>query len=293
MRTIKQVSDLTGISVRMLHHYDKIELLKPSETTDAGYRLYNDEALETLQQILFFKELDVPLKTIKEILASPQYDKVQALHKQKELLSLKRDRLNELLTLLEKKLQGGGTMSFKEFDMSEYLCVLETFRREHEGEMIQYFGGTDTFDKVIEHTKANEIRVAKLAIKEFGSIEKYTNAIRNNLDHLPAIMEGFQTIKDNAEVSLAQSNELMERLTSDLGRDPTAPEVQAIVQEMDAMVSEQYETLQMERGENYWGFLADLYLTRPEYAAIHDKKYGQGASEYIGKALQYFSENCP
>ena len=62
MRTVKQVSDLTGISVRMLHHYDKIGLLKPTKLTDAGYRLYDDEALEILQQILFFKELDLPLK---------------------------------------------------------------------------------------------------------------------------------------------------------------------------------------------------------------------------------------
>ena len=68
MKTIKQVSDLTGISVRMLHYYDKIGLLKPSKFTEAGYRLYDDEALEILQQILFFKELDIPLKEVKEII---------------------------------------------------------------------------------------------------------------------------------------------------------------------------------------------------------------------------------
>ena len=79
MKTIKQVSDLTGISVRMLHYYDKIGLLKPSNFTDAGYRLYDDEALETLQQILFFKELDIPLKEVKEIMASAHFDKMQAL----------------------------------------------------------------------------------------------------------------------------------------------------------------------------------------------------------------------
>lgn len=62
MKTIKQVSDLTEISVRMLHYYDKIGLLKPSNFTDAGYRLYDEEALETLQQILFFKELDIPFE---------------------------------------------------------------------------------------------------------------------------------------------------------------------------------------------------------------------------------------
>ena len=86
MRTVKQVSDLTGISVRMLHYYDEIGLLKPSEITEAGYRLYDDEALETLQQILFFKELDIPLKEVKEIMLSPYFDKMQALKNQKKLI---------------------------------------------------------------------------------------------------------------------------------------------------------------------------------------------------------------
>ena len=62
MKTVKQVSNLTGLSVRMLHHYDKIDLFKPSKVSESGYRLYSDEDLEILQQILFFKELDFPLK---------------------------------------------------------------------------------------------------------------------------------------------------------------------------------------------------------------------------------------
>lgn len=71
MRTVKEVSNLTGISVRTLHYYDEIGLLKPSVLTEAGYRLYDDKALETLQQILFFRELDLPLKQIKLILENP------------------------------------------------------------------------------------------------------------------------------------------------------------------------------------------------------------------------------
>jgi DNA-binding transcriptional MerR regulator len=291
MRTIKQISDLTGISVRMLHYYDKIGLLKPSAITAAGYRLYDDDSLEILQQILFFKELDVPLKNMREILASPQYDKVQALHRQKELLSLKRDRLNELISLIEKKLKGGSAMSFKEFDMSEYIGVLETFKREHEDEVNQYYGGIDEFGKRIEHIKSNEISIAKMAIKEFGSIEKYTAAMKNNLNNLPSIMEGYQTIKDNADAYLAQSNQLMEYLTSDLSKDPSSADIQEIVKEMDAIVKEQYKILKMDMGENHWGLMADLYLTKPEFIKITDKKYGNGASKFIGEALELYSEN--
>ena len=67
MRTVKEISDLTGISVRTLHYYDEIGLLKPTEKSDAGYRLYDDKALETLQQILFFREFDISLKEIKAV----------------------------------------------------------------------------------------------------------------------------------------------------------------------------------------------------------------------------------
>ena len=123
MRTIKQVSDLTGVSVRMLHYYDQIGLLCPTETTAAGYRLYDDAALETLQQILFFKELQVPLKEMKQILDSPHYDKMQTLQRQKKLLCLRRHRLDELIALIDKKMKGGHTMSFKEFDLSEYFAM--------------------------------------------------------------------------------------------------------------------------------------------------------------------------
>ncbi|MDF2858933.1 MAG: MerR family transcriptional regulator [Neobacillus sp.] len=291
MKTIKQVSDLTGISIRMLHYYDKIGLLKPSSITEAGYRLYGDESLETLQQILFFKELDVPLKNMKEMLESPQYDKVQALHEQKELLSLKRDRLNELIALIERKLKGGSTMSFKEFDMSEYFNALETFKKEHADEVVKYYGSVEEFDKNLETMKSKELEIAKMAIKEFGSIEKYTEAMKNNLNKLPSIMEGFQTVKENADVYLAQTNQLMERLTSDLSKNPSSTDIQEIVKEMDGMVKDHSEIVKMDMGENYWGLMADLYLTKPAYTKVYDKKYGKGATKFIGEALKFYSEN--
>ena len=291
MRTIKQVSDLTGISVRMLHYYDKIGLLKPSSVTQAGYRLYCDESLEVLQQILFLKELRVPLKNMKEILESSQYDKVQALNKQKELLILKRDRLNEVIALIERKLEGGNKMSFKEFDMSEYFNVLETFKQEHKSDVVKYYGSVEKFDSILETMKSKELEGAKLAIKQFGSIKKYTESIKNNLDNLPAIMEGFQTIKENIDVYSTQANLLMERLTSDLTKDPSSPDIQAIVKEMDAMNKEHSKIVKMDMGENYWGMMADMCLTKPAFTKAYDKKYGKGAAKFIGEAFKFYSEN--
>lgn len=97
MKTVKEVSALTGISVRTLHHYDAIGLLKPSGVTRAGYRLYDDEALGRLQTILLLRELQFPLKEIKEILDRPGFDPKDALADQIRLLEIQRDRLDGMI----------------------------------------------------------------------------------------------------------------------------------------------------------------------------------------------------
>ena len=89
MRTVKEISDLTGISVRTLHYYDEIGLLKPTEKSDAGYRLYDDKALETLQQILFFREFDISLKEIKAVLDNPALERNQILQVQRKMFVMK------------------------------------------------------------------------------------------------------------------------------------------------------------------------------------------------------------
>ena len=106
MKTISQVAELTGISIRALQYYDEIGLLKPSELTPSGYRLYDDDALQKLQQILFFKELGFRLKEIREILQKPDFDRIAAFKKQKELLLLKRNRTDRLIQLLSRLEKG-------------------------------------------------------------------------------------------------------------------------------------------------------------------------------------------
>lgn len=90
MRTVKEISAITGISVRTLHYYDEIGLLRPTEKSEAGYRLYDDKALETLQQILFFREFEIPLKDIKTIMDDPALDRDRVLQMQKRMLEAKR-----------------------------------------------------------------------------------------------------------------------------------------------------------------------------------------------------------
>ena len=120
MKTVKEVSTLTGVSVRTLHHYDAIGLLKPTRVTDAGYRLYDDTALRRLQTILLFRELQFPLKEIKGILDSPEFDPKDALEQQIHLLELQRQHLDALISHARKiQMTGVTLMDFSPFDRSE------------------------------------------------------------------------------------------------------------------------------------------------------------------------------
>lgn len=117
MRTVHEVSRLSGVSIRTLHHYDAIGLLPATEVTDSGYRLYDDAALERLQNILLYRELEFPLKEIRTILDSPDFDRNKALEQQIGLLELRREHLQGLIDLARRmKENGGEPMSFDAFD---------------------------------------------------------------------------------------------------------------------------------------------------------------------------------
>jgi len=99
MKTITEIAKLTGISIRTLHHYDAIGLLKPTRVTEAGYRQYDEAALERLYLILLFRELEFPLKDIKKILNAPDFDRNRILEQQISLLEQKRVRLSYLASM--------------------------------------------------------------------------------------------------------------------------------------------------------------------------------------------------
>ncbi|KIN81932.1 MerR family transcriptional regulator [Clostridium botulinum] len=296
MRTVKQVSDLTGISVRALHYYDEIGLLKPSEITEAGYRFYDDDALKTLQQILFFKELDISLKDVKEIMSSPYFDKMQALKNQKKLLLLKRKRLNGLIKLINKTLKGESIMDFKEFDMSEYFNVLEEFKTEHEDKVIRIYGSVDKYNELIERCKSKEDEIAKIAVKKYGSIEKYAKAVKKNLNSsMLSLAEKYDVFKkDFLEDEHPKLKELYKKLVSDLSKDPSSKEIQQIAEEITNTAKRDYEIFKMDNGDDHWYYMVQIYLVYPEWIEVVDKKYGNGASKFIGEALKnYLGDKQP
>ena len=146
MKTVKEVSKLTGVSVRTLHHYDAIGLLPPSHVTEAGYRLYDDKALEKLHTILFLRQLEFPLKEIRQILSSPDFDPVEALQQQIRLLQLKKEHLEKLISHA-KMIQKTGVipMNFKPFDTSKI--------DEYSAQAKARWGATEAYREYEQKTK--------------------------------------------------------------------------------------------------------------------------------------------
>lgn len=152
MMTVKEVSDLTGVSIRTLHYYDQLGLLPAAGHTDSGYRLYDDAALERLQQILLFRELEFPLKDIQRILKNSAFDRRKALAQQIELLTLKKQHLESLISLAQKTLTTGGTyMDFTAFDTQKI--------QEYTRQAKQQWGATSAykeFEQKTAHQTAQE-----------------------------------------------------------------------------------------------------------------------------------------
>jgi DNA-binding transcriptional MerR regulator len=148
MKTIHEIARQAGVSVRTLHYYDEIGLLHPDGTTAAGYRLYGNEALGRLQQVLFFRELGFPLREIADIMQSDGYDARLALEHHRTVLSLKRDRLDRLIELTDRILKGEKDMSFTEFDTSE----IEAAQKQYAAEARQRWGGTEAYAESQEKT---------------------------------------------------------------------------------------------------------------------------------------------
>ncbi len=145
---IREFAKLTGVSVRTLHYYDEIGLLKPSSVDEQnGYRFYDERCLERMQEILFYRELGFPLKDIQAILSSPDYDKQSALNEQKHLLTLKKKRLERLITALDSAMKGEN-LTMNIFDNSEF----EAQREQYAKEAKEKWGATDAYKESAEKT---------------------------------------------------------------------------------------------------------------------------------------------
>ena len=162
---IKEFAKLTGVSVRTLHYYDEIGLLKPAFIDERnGYRDYDEKSLGRMVEILFYRELDFSLKSILEIISSPDYDKAMAIRKQKELLTLKKERLERLISALDEAEKGEIPMNT--FNNNEY----ETARKQYVDEAKQRWGGTDAY-------KESERKTAGYSADKWNDVNAGLNAV--------------------------------------------------------------------------------------------------------------------
>ena len=171
MMTVNEVSKLAGVSIRTLQYYDKIGLLKPARYTESGYRLYDDTGLERLQQILLFRELEFPLKEIKEIITGSNFDKVRALDQQIELLTLKKEHLENLIDFARKlKTKGADIMDFSAYDTSK-IDEYAKKAKEEWGDTPQYKEYEKKSASRSKEDEANMMKGLLNVFAEFGKIK--------------------------------------------------------------------------------------------------------------------------
>lgn len=208
--TVKQLANLAGVSVRTLHYYDEAGLLKPARVEGNGYRQYGDTELLSLQQILFFRELDFPLEEIRRIMASPYFDMAAALRDQRKLIELKKKRLSGLIETIDKtlrKLKKEITMEDKEL----YGTLSKEEMGAYAAEAKQRWGHTDAW-------RQSQERTAKFTAQDWADMKKSVDVF-------------------------------MQALVRDMGKGATSPEMQARIAEHYNSLRTFYEpNLEMYRG---------------------------------------------
>lgn len=208
MKTVHEVSELTGVSIRTLHYYDEIGLLCPITSTDAGYRLYDDTSLRRLQTIMLFRELEFPLKDIKRMIDSPNFNQDKALEDQIRILELKRNHLNGLIDYAKGlKSKGVKKVSFKEFDKSE-IEAYQKLAKETWGETATY---KEYEKKTEKYTEADQKRNAEGMMElfyEFGDLKDMNpadNAVQDQVKKLQTyITEHYYTCTNQILAGLGQ-----------------------------------------------------------------------------------------
>ncbi|HIG0361128.1 TPA: MerR family transcriptional regulator [Clostridium sporogenes] len=248
---VKEVADMAGISVRMLHHYDKIGLLKPESINTAGYRLYSNKNLDRLQQILFFKELNFPLQEIKIILDSPNFNKKEALKTHRQLLLEKKIRLEKIIQSVDKTInciEGGIKMDKKEVLRAFDMTKIEEHQKKYSKEVKNKYGNTSAYKESNEKTS------------------KYTKEDWNN------IMKDWDKI--------------YKKLVNLMDRDPGHKEVQEAVHDFRNHISKNFYncTPEIFRG------LGDLYVNDERFTSNIDK-YKVGLSKFLREAINVYCDN--
>ena len=255
MMTVNEVSKLTGVSIRTLQYYDKIGLLHPAEYTEAGYRLYDDAALETLQQILLFRELEFPLKDIKKIVGSPDFDRSKALEQQIELLTLKKEHLENLIDLAKGlKLRGVRHLKFDAFDTRKI--------DEYAAQAKASWGTTPAYKEFEEKSKGR-------------TQEDDQNIAQGLMD----IFAEFGAIR-GAEAGTLKGAEL----DAVKSADPASAEAQALVKKLQDYITQHFYNCTNE----ILSGLGKMYAGGGDFTKNIDSYGGEGTAEFVHQAIEVY-----
>lgn len=171
--TVQQLATLAGVTTRTLHHYDEIGLLSPARNNSNGYRQYGESELLKLQQIMFFRELEFPLKEIQEIIKNPNFDMATALSDHRNLIEIKKKRMNALLKTIDKtltKINKEKNMDDKELYAGFSKEEAETYAKEAK----ERWGNTDAY-------KQSQERAKKMTKEDWARINTETDALLNKI----------------------------------------------------------------------------------------------------------------
>ena len=279
MKTVKEISEITGISVRTLHYYDEIGLFSPTEKSEAGYRLYDDKALETLQQILFFREFDIPLKEIKSVMENPNLDRNQILQMQRKMLVAKKERMERLIASIDVILKGDNKMDFAIFNKTEieemFQHMFENMPENIRQTAIKEFGGVEQWRKhYIEVLSSEDTQKSYAKVVEwYGGKDAFLSTVKNPISK--EVAESYNKRLDN----------ILHKLISKRNCPIDSFEVKQIVGEF-GFVMKQFSQITEEK--EWMLSLAQSYRNEPIIQAKFDEKYGDGSAEFLAQAIENF-----
>ena len=276
MRTVNVISDLTGISVRTLHYYDEIGLLKPTKKSDAGYRLYDDKALETLQQVLFFREFDIPLKEIKAVMENPVLERNQILQMQRKMLVAKKERMERLINSIDDILKGDNKMDFAIFSKTEveemFQTMIEHMPENMKNLAVKEFGSVEEWKKhYIEVVSSEEMQKGYAKVVEwYGGKEKFLSVANSPIS------------KEVAESYNKRIEGILQKLIEKRNCDVNSSEVKKIVKEYGLVMKE----LSQIKNEEEFMLAQAQYYRNEKIKPMIDEKYGKGASKFFSQAIE-------
>lgn len=281
MMTIHELADLSGISVRALHYYDRIELLQPCCIEQNGYRKYDEASLRRLQQIMFYKEMDIPLKEIRNILNHPKFNLKEAIRDQKILLTAKRDRLTRLIELMERILDGDDEVDFSAFEHNEiedvYRSRLMQMEPEYRQGIIELYGSVEAF---IERARKNMASIEESAKRQYGSVDKYIEILKNT----PFPKEGMGKLQ-------LQLDNTVKKIAFCKDKDVSNPAVQSLVCDWIntfKMMLAKYDSA--EKFHDIFQKTYHNYIESKEIIKYMDGIYGEGSTEFIGRAMEFYDK---